>query len=370
MYDLLIANALIVDGSGSPAFRGSVGVTRGLIATVMAKAPGDDASTSLSRGPRGSIELDGADLVLAPGFIDAHTHSDLGSLVDPSMQSTIRQGVTTVVVGNCGSSAWPAAGLPECAQLAGADPDDIEPFASYSDYLERLGSKSPAVNIAALVGHGSVRREVMGLERHPPNPEQMESMRRLVADAMDGGAIGLSTGLIYAPGSYAATEELIELAVGVARAGGIYASHIRGEGAHLFTAVDEARAIGRTAGLPAHVSHLKCESTRAWGRTEELLARFHGEDNLTADQYPYTAWASSLASFLPDWAPVLSLSELLADVGARRRLVAAIEHGEDDFRDRPRQPEQQHNENHLATRQLARQLVSDGHLVRQQPGQE
>jgi N-acyl-D-aspartate/D-glutamate deacylase len=155
-------------------------------------------------------------------------------------------------------------------------------------------------------------------------------MRRMVAEAMEAGAVGLSTGLVYVPGIYSRTDELVALAAEVAPFGGLYASHIRGEGRDLFAAVREALEIGARAGVPSHVSHLKCESSLVWGRAADLLALFDGRD-ATADQYPYTAWASVLWSLLPDWAPVAELPALVRDRETRERLVRAVEHGEPRF---------------------------------------
>jgi N-acyl-D-aspartate/D-glutamate deacylase len=154
-------------------------------------------------------------------------------------------------------------------------------------------------------------------------------MRRMVAEATQAGAFGLSTGLIYVPGVYAATDEIVALAGEAARHGGLYASHIRAEGEHLFRAVDEAIEVGRRARLPAHVSHLKCETSLVWGRAGELLDRVHGADDVTADQYPYTAWASSLSSLLPAWARVDEVATIARE--ERERLRAAVEEGEPDF---------------------------------------
>ncbi len=184
------------------------------------------------------------------------------------------------------------------------------------------------MNVASLIGHGSVRRLAMGVDRRSPSADELAEMRHTVADAMDGGALGLSTGLIYVPGMHAATDEIVALAGVAARAGGIYASHIRGEGAHLFRAVDEAIEIGRRAGAPAHVSHLKCETAFAWGQADRLLERIHGAEDVSGDQYPYAAWASVLASLLPGWAPVEELPEIVRDAIASARLTHAIEHGE------------------------------------------
>jgi N-acyl-D-aspartate/D-glutamate deacylase len=315
--DLLVRDATIVDGSGAPGFPGSVGVSGDRIAWI----GGGDA-------PDAARTIEGSGRVATPGFVDVHNHSDLSAFVDPWMRSTLRQGVTTVVVGNCGASPWPLAGWGESVLLAGANPELPPPsWRSWGDYLDALDEAGPAVNIATLVGHGSLRREVMGAERRPASADELEAMSSTAAQAIREGAFGLSTGLVYPPGMYAGTDELATLAGAVAREGGVYASHIRGEGAHLFRAVDEVVETGRRAQVAAHVSHLKCESEHAWGRVDELLGLFHGQDDVTADQYPYTAWNSSLASLLPPWAQADELSA----IRDRERLRHAVEEGETDF---------------------------------------
>ncbi|CAN5813550.1 D-aminoacylase [soil metagenome] len=322
MLDLWISDATVVDGTGEPAYRASVGVSAGRIALI-------DRGSGTE--PHASVTFEGTPLVLAPGFIDVHNHSDLGPLVDPAMASTIRQGVTTIVVGNCGSSPFPRSQAVELATWAGGDADRMDlSFDSFGGFLNRVEQARPAVHIAALIGHGSVRELTMALDRRAPDSAELASMRRTVAQAMDAGAIGLSSGLIYTPGMYACTDEVVALAEETGRAGGLYASHIRGEGPHLFRAVDEALEIGRRAGLPVHISHLKCETSHVWGRAGELLARVHDADDATGDQYPYTAWASVLWSLLPEWAPVADLPRLLSDPGTRTHLVDAVERGEGD----------------------------------------
>lgn len=320
MFDAWIGPALVVDGSGERPFIGSVGVRDGRIVVV------ERDSSAPARPAR--IQLDAAGLALAPGFVDVHNHSDLAPLLHPAMTSTVRQGVTTVVVGNCGMSPFPAAGARELATLVVGDraPDTLS-FASFGEFLERLDAANPAVHVAALIGHGSVREAVMGLERRPPAAPELAAMAGAVAEAMEAGAIGLSSGLIYAPGLYATTDEVVIVAREAARTGGVYASHIRGEGRNLFAAIDEAIAIGARAGLSVHVSHLKCEGSHAWGRASEALERIHSADDCTADQYPYAAWASSLASLLPDWAPVRDIERLLADPGTAARLAREVEAG-------------------------------------------
>ena len=322
--DLVIGDALVVDGSGTVPFHGWVGVADDRIAAV--GRPG-------TVPPDATRVIDAAGAVIAPGFIDVHNHSDLSPFVLPEMPSVLRQGVTTVVVGNCGSSAWPLAGYPEAVELAYADPaaHPAPSWQGFGDYLAAVDEAKPAVNIAALVGHGAIRLEVLGGERRAPDAGELHHMRTLVADALDAGAVGMSTGLIYTPGIHAGTDEVVALAEECASRGGLYASHIRGEGRDLFRAVDEALEIGRRARLPVHISHLKCESSRVWGRAEELLARLHDTDDATADQYPYAAWNSSLASLLPPWASPGSLPTMACDTGTRDRLRRAVEDGEDAF---------------------------------------
>jgi N-acyl-D-amino-acid deacylase len=321
VLDLVVAGALIVDGTGSAPFPGAVGVDGDRVAWVGRENADMPAATR-------SIDASGA--VLAPGFVDVHNHSDLAPWITPSMPSTIRQGVTTVVVGNCGSSPWPLAGFAEGVRLAYGDPADVPvpPWASFGDYLDDVDARRPAANIAALVGHGSIRSEVMGTARRPPSPEELARMRGLVVEAMAAGAVGLSTGLIYVPGIHSDTDEVVVLAEAAAGAGGLYASHIRGEGRDLFRAVDEAIGIGRRAELPVHISHLKCESKRVWGRAHDLLERIHSAPDVTGDQYPYEAWNSSLASLLPPWA---ESDALRTDGATRERLRRAVEEGERDF---------------------------------------
>jgi N-acyl-D-amino-acid deacylase len=324
VLDLMIADALVVDGTGAPAFAGGVGVAGDRIAWVGHE--GQDPPAAVRR-------LDAGGTVLAPGFVDVHSHADLAPLVRPKMPSTIRQGVTTMVVGNCGSSPWPLAGFAEGIELVYDDPAAWSPpaWSGYGDYLDAIEAAGPAVNLATLVGHGTVRRQILGDGPRAPDAAELEQMRRLVREALEAGAFGLSTGLIYVPGIHASTDEVVALATEASACGGLYASHIRGEGRDLFTAVDEAIEIGRRAELPVHVSHLKCESSPVWGRAAELLERIHGAEDATGDQYPYAAWNSSLASLLPPWTSPSDLERMARDPSGRERLQAAVERGEPGF---------------------------------------
>ena len=270
-FDLLLKNGTVVDGSGAPAFRADVGIRGGRIARV-----GDLKDASAKR------VIDASGLVVAPGFIDVHTHAD-DLAKKPRAENFVRMGVTTLVAGNCGSSAL----------------DVGRAFAE-------IGKGGAAVNFATLIGHGTVREAVMGSERRAPTPAEMEKMKALVAKAMAEGAVGLSTGLQYVPGAYAEPGEIVELARVACAAGGLYASHMRNEGTEIEKAVAETIEAGEKAGCPVQISHLKIDSPSRWGASEKALAlidaaRGRGVD-VQADQYAYTAAASSLSIRFPDWA--------------------------------------------------------------------
>ena len=321
MPDLVLLGT-IVDGTGSTPFAGWIAVEADRIVRV---------GRLEEPAPQASRRIGGDNLVVAPGFVDVHNHSDLSPFLLPEMPSTVRMGVTTVVVGNCGSSPWPLAAWDEAVSLAYGSPGDLdEPtWSGWRDYLSAIDRAQPAVNIATLVGHGSVRREVLGAERRRPSATELNRMCGLVREAIADGAIGMSTGLIYVPGIFSETDEIVALASAAASAGGLYASHIRGEGRDLFAAIGEALEIGMRASAPVHVSHLKCESARVWGRASELLAVLREAPDATGDQYPYAAWNSALASLLPPWASVDEVAAIAASEGGRLR--AAVEHGEPGF---------------------------------------
>jgi len=293
-YDLIVHGGLVVDGSGRPAFKADIGIVDGRIAEVGVLNPSDASEV-----------VDASGLAVAPGFIDMHSHSDFVLLVNPRAESKIRQGVTTEVVGNCGGSAAPARGpareaAERAARLYGVEVD----WDSFDSYLKRL-ERGVAVNVAALVGHGTVRQCVVDMEERAPTGGELEEMRGLVAEAMEAGAFGLSSGLVYPPGRYADTAELVELCRVVARYGGIYASHIRGERETLIEAVREALRIGEEAGVPVQVSHHPAK-IGAWGRSPETLAMMdeaaeRGLD-VTCDLHPYVAGSTGLSALLPPWA--------------------------------------------------------------------
>jgi len=297
LLDLRIDNARVVDGAGGPSFMGSVAMVDGRIATA------DDDRPAIR-----TIDVEGA--VIAPGFVDLHTHSDFTIPVYPAASAMVRQGVTTQVVGNCGFSPFPSPpeGREELIEYAsfidaGIPWDRWEHAADFAAFLDTLPL---GCNIALQVGLGTVRMSVMGFERRPPNDDELSKMRRLVARSFDAGVVGVSSGLVYPPGSYAAAEEITALASVAGRNGGFYSSHIRNEGGALIDAVREALETAERASVPLQLSHHKALGRSNWGmvdRTLDLIdtARAAGLDVL-ADQYPYRAGSTGFTQVLPGWA--------------------------------------------------------------------
>ncbi len=262
-YDLLIRGALIYDGSLNPPFTADLAIKGERIARIGPK---------LTIKAKKIIEAKG--LIATPGFIDLHSHVDEG-MYFPENRACLNylfQGVTSVVVGQCGSSAWPL-------------------FEKASDIIEMWTKEGIGPNVALLVGHGTVRRLVLGMENRAPTPEELEKMKALVREAMEQGAWGMSTGLIYLPGSYARTDEIIELAKVVASFGGLYHTHVRNERERLLEAISEAIYIGEKAGLPVHISHFKVLGKNNWGLTQKAAALIEEARakglKVTADQYPF-----------------------------------------------------------------------------------
>lgn len=270
-FDLVIRNGRVADGTGNPMYRADVAVKGGRIVAI-GKIRGKAKET-----------MDATGLIVAPGFIDVHSHAE-NVEEHPLAKNFLRMGVTTLVLGNCGSSR--------------------RDVGAYFGKLEKLGV-SP--NVATLIGQGSVRSQIMGGSfRRPPTEEELQAMRALVDQAMKDGAVGMSTGLIYLPGNFTKTEELIELAKVVSRHGGIYVSHMRSEAGEMFAAIEELIRIAREADLPAQISHIKLAGQANWGQTGKVLARIEkaraeGLD-ITQDQYVYPASSTGIQNRIPTWA--------------------------------------------------------------------
>jgi N-acyl-D-amino-acid deacylase len=328
-FDLLIRGGTLVDGTGSPGVPADVGVTGDRIAAV-----GD-----LSAVATGDVrqEIDAKGRVVCPGFIDPHGHSDASLFVDGALASHLRQGFTTQVSGNCGSTVAPItpAGR-ELVELELRVHRVTARWSTFAEYLEAVESERLGPNVAFLAGHGTIRGSVLGAEARPPTTEELAAMTGALEAALEAGAFGLSTGLIYAPGIHAAAAEIVELVRTAARRGGLYATHMRNESAGLFDALDEAIDTTRAAGDGARlqVSHLKAGARAVWGRGAEAVerlehARAAGVD-VAADQYPYTAAATSLAVVLPPALLALGVDECVAalnDPGVRARVSSEIQRG-------------------------------------------
>lgn len=327
--DILIRYALIVDGSGGPARRGDLAVRDGKIAALGSDLGGFSAKEVLeARG-----------LVLTPGFIDVHSHDDLYLLVRPECPEKVLQGVTTEILGNCGLSAIEA-GVETKDHLLGmlrmlcpgASPVPGELDRGISQYLGRIQNLGPALNVGVLVGHSSVRMAVMGMQNRPPTDSELAKMKRMVAKAMEQGALGMSTGLIYPPGNYAQTSELLSLARVAGRYGGIYATHMRSEGDLQMQALEEALSIGERAGVHVQISHHKVAGRANWGmstRTLSLMEEARGRGlQVACDQYPYEAGCTFLAAVLPPGASAQgpeALSRNLQDPSWRKEMAQRLE---------------------------------------------
>ena len=320
--DLLVAGGTVVDGTGKPPFRADVGLSGGAVREIGRIRPSRAVEVVEAKG-----------LAVSPGFIDVHDHTDTGLLVDPRAESAVRQGVTTLVSGQCGGSPFPLSDEDfeemrrDLAGKYGLDADwrDIRGF------LSRIGASGAALNYATFVGHGSVRAAAMGSADRPPSAAELERMKALVAEAMAGGALGLSSGLEYTPGSFAATEELVELCRVAARSGGVYATHMRNEDETVLEAADEALRVAREAAIRLQISHLKLGDAPNWPKLDALLARLDAAReaglDLRADRYPYIAGATTLGLLFPLWAREGTTEDFVArlkDPGLDARLRAEL----------------------------------------------
>jgi N-acyl-D-amino-acid deacylase len=328
--DLVIAGGTVVDGTGRPAFRADVGVVADRIVAI-----GDLAAAPAAR--RAAAE----GLVVAPGFVDVHTHSDTTAFFHAGhadlAHAALLQGVTTEICGNCGFSVFPhlpgrGSGLARhTAGLLGADG---QPWPDLHAYARDVAAAGRANNLAALVGHASLRAGVVGLHDRAPDPAELSAMADLLRSGFEQGAVGLSSGLVYPPGAFARTDELVALCQAVGGYGRPYVTHVRNEADGVATALGEAIEIARAGGVPLHVSHHKVAGRGNWGRSEETLgllnaARRDGVD-VTLDVYPYTSGSTVLYGLLPPWVAsggTGALVEALGHRGVRDRLIRELREG-------------------------------------------
>src|SRR5580700_3969433 len=320
-YDVVIEHGRIVDGTGSPWYSGDIGIRQGKIAAI-----GNLAGAPAKR------TIDARGMVVAPGFIDMLGQSELTMLVNPHLPSKIYQGITTEITGEGGSVA------PVNDAILQADRVDYEHYGIHPDwrtfreYFARLEKQGMGINLASYVGATQVRRMVLGDDDRAPNADELARMKALVRQAMQEGAVGLSTSLQYAPAPYASTEELIALAAEAARFGGIYATHMRSEGDAIIPALEEAIRIGREAHIPVEIWHLKTAGKANWGRMPEVIAhiqqaRDSGVD-ITADTYAYPAGFNTFSAIIPPWAHDGGDAKLIArlkDPAIRARIRKEME---------------------------------------------
>src|SRR3989441_3552940 len=297
-WSLLIRNGSLIDGSGAPARAADVAVEGDRIVAVAPKLSGEAARV-----------IDAAGHVVAPGFIDMHSHSDLFYFACPSAESKVRQGVTTEVVGMCSFSQAPL--RPDQREIvqgwAGGIGASLDlRWETFAQYLDALRSIRPSVNVAHFVGHGALRIAALGFEARPAGADDLRAMQRLLGEAMDAGAFGFSTGLVYAPSAYSDTDELIALAKAMAPRGGYYFSHIPGESSMVLDSINEAIRIGEEGGVGVQVSHVKASGRENWPKIDAALrlletARARGVD-VSGDVYPDHARSTKLDNKIPAWA--------------------------------------------------------------------
>ena len=317
-FDLVIRGGTLFDGTGTPGVRHDLGIKGARIAAI----------GNLSEATARRV-INATNRIVCPGFIDMHTHSDSTLLQDGLAKSAVRQGATTHVVGNCGSSPTPV-GAP--VETHG------HRITTYGDYLQALKQSGTTINICGLVGHNSIRRAVMGDQNRKPTPTEMRRMQDHVDEAMRSGAVGMSTGLVSPPGTYSETPEIVALARVVARHRGLYASHIRGEASTLVTAVREAIQVGDEAGLPVQISHHKAAGRDNWGTTLRTLPLIEAANKrkhpVRVDVYPYHAGSAGMAQLVPPWAHEGGRGAMLArlkDPVQRRRIARDMVQGTDNW---------------------------------------
>jgi N-acyl-D-amino-acid deacylase len=316
-YDLLIRNGLLFDGTGSAGVPGDLAIADGIVAAMGPNLPGNAAKV-----------IDAAGLAVSPGFIDIKTHSDFTLPINPKAESKVRQGVTTEIIGHCGFSVAPA--LPGKVELLRDYLSPSAPWLSFrattfADYLDTF--PATAVNAGMLVGHNTLRLMVMGMEARAPSAQELGQMIELLEEALDAGALGLSSGLFTTPGSYARSDEMLALCKVVERQRGSYFTHLRDESNNVLEALQEAIAIAEACRIHVQVVHFKCSGMDNWGKTARALdmlaaARARGLD-IDCDAYPYTAGSNPLKNLLPQWVQaggVAAMLERLADAGTRARI--------------------------------------------------
>jgi N-acyl-D-amino-acid deacylase len=324
VFDILIKNGGVIDGSGKARRAADVAIVGDRIADV-----GDLGAAGAAK------VIDARGRVVSPGFIDPHSHSDAIYLVNPKAESKVRQGVTTELTGQCGHQAAPLYGDARTAaqRLSAQYGIDVD-WQSYGEFCRRLEKTGLAINTAPLCGHGTIRAGVIGHANRAPDSCELKRMAAVVEECMEQGAFGVSTGLIYPPGSFSETPEIIELAKAAAKHDGLYATHLRSEQEHLVESVNEAMEIGRASGAPVLISHHKAAGKRNWGlvnTTTRMMDEYRKNvGRIYCDVYPYTAGSTGLGSLIPSWAHDGGMEKLLVrlrDKATRAKIKEQMETG-------------------------------------------
>jgi N-acyl-D-amino-acid deacylase len=294
MYDIIIKNGTIVDGTGAPAKKKDISII------------GDRISDTGHIEGKVSRVIDAEALVIAPGFIDIHSHTDVGLLVNSLAESKIRQGITTEIGGNCGDSVAPLGGKQFGRLLEWGKENNIEvKWKTVNEFLNTLEENGIAVNYGTFVGHGTIRSNVIGMDNRTPSRSELLKMKNELSQSMLDGAFGLSTGLSYSPGCFAPKEEILELCKILKKYNGIYATHMRSEGKRLLSSIDEALNIGKKTGIAIQISHLKATRKEYWWKMDRALRKIENGRrdgiDILFDCYPYAASNTSLLSFFPKW---------------------------------------------------------------------
>lgn len=353
-FDIKIKNGLIYDGTGNTSFHCDIGINKSLITKL-----GELSSQTAE------ITIDAAGLTVCPGFIDAHSHSDTYLLIEPSAASKIYQGITTEICGNCGASAAPLNGsykmpsdwldkdysqigrarspsappAPDPAAERTARQSVPVPWKTVADYRERYAEAQPAINVALLIGHNTLHAGICGYEPRAATRDEMRHMKQELEKAFDEGAIGLSSGLAYPPGSAVPREEIIELSQVVARNGGLYTTHMRSESNQLLEAIDEAIDIAERSAARLQISHLKASGSGNWDKIEAAFEKIRDAGSrieVGSDRYPYTAGCTDLDILLPQWATYGGRDAILArlrDSETRKKLRSEFDNQPADYWD-------------------------------------
>ena len=297
----LIKNGTIIDGQGTLAFVGDVLVEDDRIVEVI---PAGELQNFKTSEPQNLIDASG--LIVSPGFIDAHTHSDAYLVIEPDAPSKVTQGITTEINGQCGGSVAPRYGEARLSSDWAAVLGDRLTWRSLAEYREVLAAAKPAVNTVQFIGHNTLRSSVIGYAARAAGDEDLREMSRLLDESLDAGGWGLTTGLIYQPGKYSTPAEVMALAKVAAAKGGYYATHMRSEGDHILEAIDEVIELVKATGIRAEISHLKTSGRKNWHKIDAVLDKIEGAMSegllLGSDRYPYCAAGTDLDVVLPDWA--------------------------------------------------------------------